>query len=106
MLPVIILEILNVLLFFPKGPIGPRGPSGPLGKSGEDVCIHLHYYKFFSKASFVFFELFASERLNVNVCFADSQGNNGRPGKPGDRGAPGPQVKDIPLKESKYKQIF
>ena len=28
---------------------------------------------------------------------ADSQGNNGRPGKPGDRGAPGPQVRDRPF---------
>lgn len=34
---------------------------------------------------------------NGNVCFADSQGNNGRPGKPGDRGTPGPQVRDFLL---------
>lgn len=64
MLPLIILEILNVLLFFPKGPIGPRGPPGPAGKSGEDVCIHLRYYNLFSRASFDFFELFAHE-INV-----------------------------------------
>lgn len=34
-------EILNVLVFFPKGPVGARGPPGPAGKAGEDVRIHL-----------------------------------------------------------------
>lgn len=92
-------------VFLPKGPLGARGPPGPPGKSGEDVRIHLCFYKHFSESTFVhksckdFFPCCLT--CLGNTLFPDSQGNNGRPGKPGDRGAPGPQVKDaLQIKEN------
>lgn len=43
--------------------------------------------------------------LRCWFCFTDSQGNNGRPGKPGDRGAPGPQVTDFRLNKETQTDI-
>lgn len=42
--------------------------------------------------------------LIVTFVVADSQGNNGRPGKPGDRGAPGPQVYFLQNKDAETQK--
>lgn len=79
------------MIFFLKGPIGPRGPMGPVGKSGEDVGLNLCYYdNITSRTENIW-------RMEDKSCFVAPQGNNGRPGKPGDRGVPGPQVRGFLL---------
>ena len=74
----------NLTIFFLKGPIGPRGPPGPHGKSGEDVGLNLCCYD----------NNLSGTKYQGKSCFVAPQGNNGRAGKPGDRGVPGPQVRD------------
>lgn len=85
----------NLMIFFLKGPLGPRGPPGPPGKSGEDVGLNLCYY---DNVTSVTENIWRTEGKS---CFVAPQGNNGRPGKPGDRGVPGPQVRGL---DSKDKQ--
>lgn len=77
----------NVMIFFLKGPIGARGPPGPPGKSGEDVSLNSCYYDNSTSGTENIW------RMEGESCFDTPQGNNGRPGKPGDRGVPGPQVR-------------
>lgn len=49
-------------------------------------------YKFWKPHICGLLFFFTAKIPNSNIVVTDSQGNNGRPGKPGDRGAPGPQV--------------
>lgn len=100
---------LNALVFFPRALLVLVALLDLLAKL-EKMYVHISVTAVQNAKSFLlplFCEYFASgcgsSLLWPKVYFTDSQGNNGRPGKPGDRGVPGPQVRD--LHHDNHKQI-
>lgn len=82
----LICEILNSFLLCQ----GPRWSSRPPWTSWQSWRGRMYTPPVSTNTFLIFFFFFCGCLLKWPV---DSQGNNGRPGKPGDRGAPGPQVR-------------
>lgn len=76
--------------------VAPLDPLAKLERTYVYICFLLLLSTRFVKTLFCCLVIYLTVKMSdTNVNFADSQGNNGRPGKPGDRGAPGPQVRDV-----------
>lgn len=69
-----------------RAPLVLVAPLDPLAKPERTYVYICASTSIFLRAAVVYMS-------ETNICFLLLQGNNGRPGKPGDRGAPGPQVR-------------